>query len=174
MDLLLQEIPVPKKIDSIDRALMSFLSKNPTVTYDEMARHIGKAKGTVHNRLERLKREKIVNPAYVIDYEQLGFDDALVRIQIDVYYLSEVSSYLKLIPEIVCLYHITGDYDILAIVRCTDRKHLHCIVEKIIKNKHISRTNTSLILHHLKGSAIDIPEREAITISKREEYIADV
>ncbi len=174
MNLLLQEIPVPKKIDSIDRALMSFLSKNPTATYDEMAEYIGKAKGTVHNRLERLKKDKIVNPAYVIDYEQLGFDDAVVRIQIDVYYLSEVSSYLKEIPEIICLYNITGDYDILAIVRFTDRKHLHAVVGRIIKNKHISRTNTSLILNHLKGSAIDLPERGVIALSQQQELIENV
>ncbi|MFX1513028.1 MAG: Lrp/AsnC family transcriptional regulator [Promethearchaeota archaeon] len=162
MTLLLQEIKAPHKIDVIDKALMRYLEKNPSATYDEMAQHIGKAKGTVHNRLEQLKKNKLIQPAYIIDYEKLGFDDAMIEIRVDVGKIHDVSAYLKTIPEIICIYHITGDYDILAMVRFRGREHLNEILETINKHEKIFRTNSSLILLHLKGSAIDLPEREVV------------
>jgi DNA-binding Lrp family transcriptional regulator len=82
----------------------------------------------------------------------LGYDlTALIQIQIDVNYLEEVNQDLKSIPELIAVYNITGDYDLLCIGRFRNRRHLNKIIrDRITPNPYVSRTATSIALNILK------------------------
>ncbi|MFX0115209.1 MAG: Lrp/AsnC family transcriptional regulator [Candidatus Hodarchaeota archaeon] len=113
--------------------------------------------GTIHNRLRKLEGDTertgvIRGYSLHIDTERLGYDiTALIQIQIDVNHLEEVNQDLEAIPELVAVYNITGDYDLLCIGRFRNRRHLNAVLRKhVTPNPYIRRTSTSLALNILK------------------------
>lgn len=167
----LEESPVVE-LDLTDKEILKILQKDSRQSIREIQkklqdrnREIGERNpalalelktslGTIHNRLRKLESEPSVILGYSlhIDTERLGYDlTALIQIQIDVNYLEEVNQDLKSIPELIAVYNITGDYDLLCIGRFKNRRHLNKIIrDRITPNPYVRRTATSIALNILK------------------------
>ncbi|MHA2232167.1 MAG: Lrp/AsnC family transcriptional regulator, partial [Candidatus Hodarchaeales archaeon] len=169
--ITLEEFPAVE-LDLTDKEILKILQKDSRQSIREIQkklqdrnREIGERNpalalelktslGTIHNRLRKLESGTGVILGYSlhIDTERLGYDlTALIQIQIDVNYLEEVNQDLKSIPELIAVYNITGDYDLLCIGRFRNRRHLNKIIrDRITPNPYVSRTATSIALNILK------------------------
>ena len=135
-------------IDNIDLKILSILSKNAKMPYTEVAKKVLVSGGTVHVRMKKLENMGVVKGTRLeIDYAKLGYKMKLfMGIYLEKSYLyRDAVRALKLIPEVIELHAITGQYTIFAKILCKDAVHLRKVLDtRIHKVKGITRTESFL------------------------------
>lgn len=136
----------------IDRKLLDILYLDSRKKLSEIAEILGVSVTSVHNRIRALEERGVIKKFTVqIDSEKIGNDlTAVISLEIKVNYLHEINIHLQSIPEIIALYNVTGDEDIIAICRFRDRQHLNKVIQEILKIEHITKTKTKIALQILK------------------------
>ncbi|MDX1903265.1 MAG: Lrp/AsnC ligand binding domain-containing protein [Thermonemataceae bacterium] len=138
------------QFDKTDFRILNLLLENANLPYTAIAEKVFVSNGTVHVRMERLKRLGIVEGAELkINYHLLGWDiTAFIGIYLDKSSLyEEAVEALEQIPEVVNLHYTTGSYSIFAKIICRDTNHLREVLnEKIQKVRGIQRTETFISL----------------------------
>ena len=77
---------------------------------------------------------------------------AFVDIFVESPYMDEVVQSLQKLPNMVELYEVTGEFDIVSLVSAADIEEFRDILKnKIMKIKGIKSTVTSVVLHSHKG-----------------------
>lgn len=79
------------------------------------------------------------------EYET-GLISAHVLIKVAQKLTRRVSDALERMPEIDALYAISGDYDLIAVVRAQSTEELSALLDNIVNLPSIQRTNSSVIL----------------------------
>ena len=116
--------------------------------YTEVAKKVLVSGGTVHVRMKKLENMGVVKGTRLqIDYAKLGYKMKLfMGIYLEKSYLyRDAVRALKLIPEVIELHAITGQYTIFAKILCKDAVHLRKVLDtRIHKVKGITRTESFL------------------------------
>jgi DNA-binding Lrp family transcriptional regulator len=110
------------------------------------------AVGTIHNRVKRLKDQGIIQGFIpLLNAEKIGYPlTALILIQAEGGYLSDVEKQLAKRKEAFIIYDITGEHDIAIIARFKNKNDLNRFIKETIAIKHVERTETSLVLNIIK------------------------
>ena len=138
-------------IDAIDRKILQYLIKNARMPFLEIARECGISGAAIHQRVKKLDDSGVILGSRLeVDPKALGFDVcAIIGIRVS----DPIKNYdtvqdLKHIPEIVECHFITGKYNILIKMYCTDNEHLmHTIFDQVLKIQSISETETFISLN---------------------------
>lgn len=151
------------QLDDLDKYILRELQKDSRKQYRELAAEQEKALGTISNRIQRLTQLGIIkNWTINVDPELVGIDfTTIINIKIDVKFLDEINKQLTKIPELIAIYNVTGENDIIAIGRFYNRKHLDSTIHKIINIPYIERTSSNICLRTLKEDLyLDFPVRK--------------
>lgn len=154
---------VGANLDELDYYILRELQKDSRKQYREIAKEMDKALGTISNRVQRLQQLGIIkNWTINVDPELVGIDfTTIINIKIDVKFLDAINKQLTKIPELIAIYNVTGENDIIGIGRFYSRKHLDKTIHKIINIPHIQRTSSNICLRTLKEDLyIDFPENK--------------
>lgn len=144
-------------IDNIDLKILNILASNAKMPYTEVAKKVFVSGGTVHVRMRKLEKIGIVRGTKLdIDYSKLGYNiSCYIGIYLEKSYLyKNAVDALRIIPEVVEIHAITGQYTIFIKVLCKDTPHFREILDtKIHKVKGITRTESFMSIEEtLKGS----------------------
>jgi DNA-binding Lrp family transcriptional regulator len=141
-----------KSIDELDRKILGILCKDASVNYESIASEVGTSVGTVHNRIKRMKEEKII--ARIIpelDAKKLGFDIcALIDVRIKGGHLEELLKKFSKYPNICSIYDITGEYDTTFVAKFHNTEELNKFIKDLAGQKFVLRTSTKLVLNVIK------------------------
>jgi DNA-binding Lrp family transcriptional regulator len=61
-----------------------------------------------------------------------------------------VEKELAKLDEVICIYDITGDYDIAVVARFKNRSTLNSFIKSTLKMPHVNRTVTNVVLNVVK------------------------
>lgn len=87
----------------------------------------------------------------IVDPIKLGYGlTALILIQAEGQYLSEVEKELAKLDDVICIYDITGDFDIAVVARFRSREMLNIFIKGILRMPHVIRTVTNVALNVVK------------------------
>lgn len=143
-------MPENYQFDKTDFRIINLLLQDASQPYSSVAEKAFVSNGTVHVRIEKLKRLGVVQGATLkVDYHKLGWDiTAFIGIYLDKSSLyEEAVEALETIPEIVNLHYTTGAYSIFAKIICKDTNHLRAVLnEKIQTVPGVQRTETFISL----------------------------
>jgi Lrp/AsnC family transcriptional regulator for asnA, asnC and gidA len=138
------------QIDSLDKKILSILTKNARIPFLEVARACNISGAAVHQRVQRLSKLGIISGSqFNVDPKMLGFKTcAFVGIFLDNAALfNSVSEKLIKIPEITQCHYITGQWAMFVEVYSRDNEHLRIILaDKIQSITGVSRTETFISL----------------------------
>lgn len=140
-------------VDSLDLRIIEALTKEGDLSFSELARRLGLSESTVRKRVEKLKRDNVINKfTVVVDPSKLGFNStAIIGIDVDPPQLLIVAKRLCELQESKCVFVCTGDHMILVEVWAKDGNHLSKIIsEKIGVIEGVRRVCPSIILERLK------------------------
>ncbi len=147
-------------IDSVDRKILLFLIKNARMPFLEIARECGISGAAIHQRVKKLEEMGVICGSRLhVEPKTLGYDVcAFIGIRIsDPSRNYETVDLLNNIPEIVECHFITGKYNILAKMFCSDNEHLmRVIFDHILKVPGISQTETFISLTKAFDREVDI------------------
>lgn len=145
------------KLDEKDKAIIEILQEHGDYTTRQIARKTLLPATTIHNRIRKLKQEKIIKKFTVdLDYEQLerGFS-VIVLVSVDYKLLRELkkdqhllAKEIKILPEVDEVSVVTGGTDIVMRVRVKDVKEYdQFLLKKFQKIKGIDRTQSLVVIH---------------------------
>lgn len=138
------------EIDKVDLDILNILLQDAWTPFSEIAKKIYVSGGTVHVRINKLKKLGILKGATLeIDSSKVGYDiTAFIGV-----FLQKGSIYqyvinqIKEIPEITEAYYTTGNYSIFLKMMCKNTSHLREVLnDKLQSIDGIERTDTILSL----------------------------
>src|SRR4030043_504774 len=114
-------------IDSLDKKILSMITRNARIPYLEVARECKVSGAAIHQRIQRLSRMGVITGSeFVISPKMIGFSTcAYVGIFLDSAHLyPEIVVKLREIPEVTQCHYITGGYSIFIKVYTRDNEDL--------------------------------------------------
>jgi Lrp/AsnC family transcriptional regulator, regulator for asnA, asnC and gidA len=149
-------------IDSLDRKILSILTKNARMPFLEVARECDVSGAAIHQRVQRLTKLGIISGSqFRVDPKKLGFSTcAYIGIFLDNAALfNSVSEKLMKIHEITQCHYTTGQYAMFLKVYTRDNDHLRRVLsEKIQSIPGIMRTETFISLDVMVSRQIPVLE----------------
>ncbi|WP_048148163.1 Lrp/AsnC family transcriptional regulator [Palaeococcus ferrophilus] len=139
-------------MDEIDRKILNMLMEDGRISYRDMARELGIAVGTVHNRIKKLEERGILKGFLpIIDYEKAGYGlTTIIGIQAQGNRIVEIEKRIAKDPHVTCVYDVTGDYDIIIIAKFRDRKDMNAFVKSLLSIEGVEKTTTHVAMEIVK------------------------
>ena len=138
------------QIDSLDKKILSLISKNARIPYLEVARECNVSGAAIHQRIQRLTDHGIITGSeFIVDPKKIGFLTCAfmgVFLEKSSYYKS-VMEKLEKIPEITECHYTTGNYAIFIKIITRDNDHLkEIIADRLQEIEGIARTESFISL----------------------------
>lgn len=138
-----------RNIDKVDKLILACLIENARMPYTEIAKKVNVSAGTIHGRVKKLEKRKIISGATLkINYEIVGYTfTAYVGVILGRTIESEkIVEKMRAIPEVTVASVISGQYGILCKIRCKDTKHAKSVIYKINSINGVVRTESMISL----------------------------
>ena len=148
-------------IDATDRKILSLLIRNARMPFLEIARECGISGAAIHQRVKKLEDAGVIRGSRLeVNPKALGYDVCAIigiRVSDPTKNMLTVEK-LRQGPEITECHFITGKYNILVKLYCTDNEHLmHTIFDHILQLPEVSQTETFISLSESFGRQVEIP-----------------
>lgn len=149
-------------IDTLDRKILSILTKNARIPFLEVARECNVSGAAIHQRVQRLTKLGIISGSqFTIEPKKLGYHTcAYIGIFLDNAALfNDVADQLMRISEITQCHYTTGQYAMFVKVYAKDNEHLRKVLaDKIQSIVGIMRTETFISLEVMVDRQLPIIE----------------
>lgn len=144
-----------KVLDDIDKEIIRILQDDARKSYREIQEQLKISIGTIHNRITKLKNNKIIEGYTLkLNNTKLGYKlTFLISLQIDGKHTEEILSELSEKPEICTVFNVTGEQSASLICRFKESEDVHEFLRELNEHKHITRTNSNMVLKEYKNNA---------------------
>lgn len=134
--------------DNIDRQLIGLLLANARESTTELARKLGVARTTIHERIARLEKSGLIaGYSAVLSQDPFGESTmALVMLSIVQKQQKDVLERLKALPEVVSCYTISGDYDLVVMVQAPRVEDVDAVLDELLGIPGVERCRSWIIL----------------------------
>ncbi len=134
-------------VDSLDRAILTVLRESARAPFVEIAKRVDVTERTVRTRMKRMEEEGVVR-GYTIREAGIGLT-ALVRIKVGPgTEIGTLAGEFAGWVGVECIYEISGDADLIAIVHVDDTVALRDLLDRmwLTAPGDITSTQTELVL----------------------------
>lgn len=134
--------------DALDRKLIALLQMNARMPTADIARRLGIARSTVHERIARLERTgAIAGYTAVLARPDTGTTvRALVMLAVEQQQMRETIRRLASFPEIRTCLTIAGEFDIFLVVEAPQLEDLDEALDEIAVVPGVRRSQSSIVL----------------------------
>jgi DNA-binding Lrp family transcriptional regulator len=135
--------------ENLDRKLVNALLGDGRASLRSLGGDLDVSVTTVSNHLSDLEDDGIIQ-GYTprVDYDKLGYDvTAILQLKVEGSSLPEVTDELEEHEQMISVYEVTGDYDIIAIGKFTDTDGMNDHIKQLLVNPDIKESNTSVVLN---------------------------
>jgi len=135
--------------ENLDAKLINALLGNGRASLRSLGEELDVSVTTVSNHLRDLEAEGVVNGyTPIVDYDALGYDvTAVIHLKVEGSSLPEITERLRQQKQMVSVYEVTGDYDIIAIGKFTDTDGMNDQIKELLTDVDIRESNTSVVLN---------------------------
>ena len=104
---------------------------------------------TVSNHLQDLEESGVIRGySPVVDYDALGYDvTTIMQLTVEGSALSDVTENLREHRQILSVYEVTGESDIIAIGKFRDTEDMNDQIKSLLNDSGINESNTSVVLN---------------------------
>ncbi|WP_298722274.1 Lrp/AsnC family transcriptional regulator [uncultured Ferrovibrio sp.] len=134
--------------DELDRQLIALLQANARQSTMALAKKLGLARSTVHERIRRLEREGVIR-GYMV---RLGRDpfaeyaQAIALLALAQRQQRNVVERLAKLPEIKLCYTISGDSDLFLLLEAPRLEDLDALIDEIVGQPGVERCRSFIVL----------------------------
>jgi DNA-binding Lrp family transcriptional regulator len=141
-------------IDKIDKHIIEKLITDGRCSFANIAKDINLTDVAIKKRLERLKQRGIIKNIFAeIDYNVIGYLEIIeMLISIDPSKKNEIIKKLVSNEEIINIYEVTGEYNIVCKIIAQDKNNLTDILDNVYNIDGVKRVNILTILKEHKSS----------------------
>ncbi len=139
-------------IDKTDTQILTILQEDSRLSCRKLAGKLGISGVMASARIKNLEDKSLLKGyTALLDPVKLGYDlSAIIFIQIEGGYLKNLTAELSQMANVIAVYEITGDFDIVAVVKLKDRESLNALIKDLLVTPHIKKTMTNITLNVVK------------------------
>ena len=134
-------------VDTLDRAILSVLRDSARAAYVDIAKNVGVTERTVRTRMRRMEEDGVIR-GYTVREAGIGLT-ALIRLKVGPgTEIGTLAGEFAGWSGIECVFEISGDADLVAVVHVDDTVALRDMLDKmwLAAPGDISSTQTELVL----------------------------
>jgi DNA-binding Lrp family transcriptional regulator len=137
-----------RKRDSIDRNLIALLEEDARISTSEIARRLGVARSTINERMARLEREGVIMGycAIIRPEEDVQEMRAMVSLRCERIACRAIINELRAFPEIDECVSVTGEDDLMCLVRTPCAEDLDALVDDISQISGVKSVGATIML----------------------------
>jgi len=135
--------------ENLDADLVNELLGDGRASLRSLAEKLDVSVTTVSNHLSDLEEEGVIE-GYTpkVDYDAVGYDvTAVMQLKAEGSALPEITRTLKDHQQMISVYEVTGDYDVIAIGKFKDTDDMNEEIKSLITDPDIKQSNTSIVLN---------------------------
>ena len=135
--------------ENLDAKLINSLLDNGRASLRSLGKQLDVSVTTVSNHLRDLEADGVINGyTPTVDYGNLGYDvTAVVNLKVEGSAIPTVADRLREQKQMVSVYEVTGDYDIVAIGKFKDTDGMNDQIKELLTDVDIRESNTSVVLN---------------------------
>ncbi len=139
-------------LDETDVKILKALTADARLSSRQIAKRCDISIGTVLSRIKKMESEGIINGyTALLDQEKLGYELTVVtEITVSKGRLLEMESEIARIPNVCCVYDLTGLADAAIIAKFKNREDLSKFTKHLLSLAYVERTNTHVVLTTIK------------------------
>jgi len=139
-------------LDETDVKILKTLISDARLSSRQISRKSDVSIGTVLTRMKKLEKEGVIRGySAIVDHEKLGYQlTALTEITVSKGRLLEVENEIARMPNVCCVYDVTGLTDAFVIAKFKNREELSAFAKRLLAIPFVERTNTHLVLTTIK------------------------
>jgi DNA-binding Lrp family transcriptional regulator len=140
------------QLDQTDVKILAALTLDARLSSRQIAKKCGVSIGTVLSRMKKMEREKIIKGySAMLDHEKLGYELTVVsEITVSKGRLLEMENQIARLPNVCCVYDVTGLTDAVIIAKFKSREELSKFTKRLLALPYVERTNTHMVLTTVK------------------------
>jgi DNA-binding Lrp family transcriptional regulator len=135
--------------ENLDAKLVNELLGDGRASLRSLAEDLDVSVTTVSNHLSDLEDEGVIE-GYTpkIDYDAVGYDvTAIIQLQVEGNALPDITDTLRDHRQMISVYEVTGDYDVIAIGKFKDTDGMNDQIKQLLTDPDIKASNTSVVLN---------------------------
>ncbi|MFH5801996.1 HTH-type transcriptional regulator Lrp [Haladaptatus sp. CMAA 1911] len=135
--------------ENLDTELLNALQSDGRASLRDLASDLDVSVTTISNHLDELQNSgAIIDFSPIVDYDALGYDvTAVIQLKVEGAALPDVTDRLQREDQMVSVYEVTGNHDIIAIGRFEDTDQMNRKIKSLLKDRDINESNTSVVLN---------------------------
>lgn len=139
-------------LDETDVKIMKALTADARLSSRQIAKQCDISIGTALSRIKKMEREGIIKGyTTLLDQEELGYELTVVtEITVSKGRLLEMEKEIARIPNVCCVYDLTGLADAAIIAKFKNREDLSKFTKHLLSLPNVERTNTHVVLTTIK------------------------
>ena len=140
------------QLNETDVKILKALTVDARLSSRQIAKQCNASVGTVLSRIKRMENEGIIKGyTALLDHEKLGYDLTVVsEITVSKGRLLEMENEIARIPNVCCVYDVTGLLDAIIIAKFKNREELGKFTKRLLALPYVERTNTHIVLTAVK------------------------
>jgi DNA-binding Lrp family transcriptional regulator len=140
------------QLDETDVKILKTLVADARLSSRQIAKQCGISIGTALSRTRKMEDEGIIKGyTALLDQEKLGYELTVVtEITVSKGRLLEMENEIARIPNVCCVYDLTGLSDAAIIAKFRSREELSKFTKRMLSLPYVERTNTHVVLATIK------------------------
>jgi len=141
-----------EELNEVDMKILKALTLDARLSSRQLAKQCGISTSTALSRVKKLEEEGIIKGySALVDHEKLGYALTVVtEITVSKGRLLEVESEIAKLPNVCCVYDVTGLIDAIVIAKFKNREELSKFAKRLLAMPYVERTNTHVVLTTIK------------------------
>lgn len=139
-------------LDETDVKILKALTADARMSSRQIATQCNVSRGTVLSRIKSMESDGIIKGyTTLLDQEKLGYELTVVTdITVSKGRLLEMENEIARLPNVCCVYDLTGLADATIIGKFKGREELSKFTKKLLSLPYVERTNTHVVLTTIK------------------------
>jgi DNA-binding Lrp family transcriptional regulator len=135
--------------ENLDAKLINELLGDGRASLRSLAEELDVSVTTVSNHLRDLEEEGVIEGyTPIVNYDALGYDvTAVIQLKVEGSALPDITERLREQEQMISVYEVTGDYDIIAIGKFQDTDGMNRQIKELLTDADIRESNTSVVLN---------------------------
>lgn len=139
-------------MDDLDKRILEELQLDSRNSFTKIAQKIGVSTATVSDRVRKLTDKGIIcGYTAILNTAEIGMVTLISKVTIKQgYSIEEVGKAMAEMEASCGIHHLTGDFDLLVISKCTGHGKCGSIIEKLKEIEGVESVASELVLKTLK------------------------
>jgi DNA-binding Lrp family transcriptional regulator len=139
-------------LDKPDFQILATLQEDSHLSYRKLAAKMGISSVIAAARIKNLEAKGFLKGySAILDPPMLGYDlTAVIFVQVEGVFIKNLENAFSQMPNAVAVYEITGDFDVVAVIKLKDREALNMLIKDLLVTPHIKKTMTNITLNVVK------------------------